>query len=299
MPLPAIVLFSSVPALVAAVSVDAGPVARARAMPRSGRAARRPAATRPRATGAERVRRQFVALDRPPRGAAGERDAVAGAEAQQRAAHRAVRRADHAQVIAARALGGDRRGEGERARAQHAALEREPRRGGADAHVGVRVGADDVAKERIATPRTAQSAAWTSTPIARPAASISSTSGAATPASARPPAPTVPTVPRVPGFVSPPLAVWVVPSSHVAAPVIAGSASGTPMRTTPRSSQLASPARRPGRAAGPGTMKIDASTPAGLPTWARPALPSAFALTRNCRTEPWPDACTLVTTSKL
>ena len=46
-------------------------------------------------------------------------------------------------------------------------------------------------------------------------------------------------------------------------------------------------------------MKIDASIPAVWPDCASPALPSALALSRNCRSEPAPASFAFTIVSKL
>ena len=247
----------------------------------------------------------FDAISEPsivqPLGARRERDPAAGAEADQAAAHAPRVGAQTRTWSPPRAQRpprvGERRWRRRRGRRPAAARARRtaPTRTSACASE-----AAALPKPSTVIPRSVTSAACTSMPTAsrRRRRSVRPRARRRRPGQGRPRRPCRPRR-STPGFVSPPFVVCVAPSIAVNAPVIAGSATVARMRTTPDCIGLARPARRPGRAAGPGTMKMLASTPGAWPACARPALPSALALTMNWRSEPCPLSRMFVITSKL
>ena len=79
----------------------------------------------------------------------------------------------------------------------------------------------------------------------------------------------------------------------------AGSALDNVTRTLPLVIRFARPARMPGCATPSETMNTLVSSPAVSPLWARPLLPSAFALTMNWRRLPAPVSFAFTMVSKL
>ena len=79
----------------------------------------------------------------------------------------------------------------------------------------------------------------------------------------------------------------------------AGSADPSAIDATPAVNWLAYEALRPGRDVPSASMNTTLSSPAGRPACARFAFESAFAFSRHCRSEPWPESLRLTTTSQL